>query len=342
MSDAAWVHQMAGNLVSSVYPLFHSALSAVAQDAARGNERFPARNMLLDEGVSLGRATPYLDQLEPHVAGKAWTELHGDYMKSHIWLPRSPSAHHGYDPVTQRSDTFSITPDFSRYGSASPSLLLIRCEEPRVICEIAKKSGFTTLTNEARLLGLLRGFLANPRDLKLREDLQEILDIYAEYADARPIFAAFEEDLQDALADMGMWQDHLRNALGLSHIKQGSQVILLRYKVSRIPSVPGMPGTRALVIPSVLDNSLSNAFCPSPANSPTGHTVNLAPADFNPCREILHPWVKWQVNDIVRLGEIKTPPPPELDQARAFHLLALRDLTGQSTYADDTDADLLA
>lgn len=330
---------MSGNLVNPSYPQSHRVLAVIA-NAARGNERFPARNFLLDEGVSIDRAIPYLTSVEPRITSKAWTELHGDHMKSRIWLPRG-KANHGFDPIEQRADTFSVKPDFLRYGSASPSLSLIRCEEPRVICKIAKDSGFTDLANEDRLLGLLRGFFAKPNDTQLREDLQEVLDIYAEYADARPIFAAFEEDLQDALDDKDMWQDNLRNALGLSHIKQGSQVILLRYPVSRIPSVPGSMNTRALVIPSVLDNSLSDAFCPSPANAPTGHTVHLAPKDFNPCREVLHPWIKWQAKDIVRLGEIKTAPPPELDQARAFHLLALREFPGQSAYADDTDTDLL-
>lgn len=331
---------MSGNLAHSAHPQFQSALTAIALNAARGNERFPARNFLLDEGVSDERANPYLTAVEPLITGKAWTELHGEYMKSRVWLSRG-EANHGFDPVTQRAETFSLTPDFLRYGSVSPSLTLLRCEEPRVICKIAKDSGFTELANEGRLLGLLRGFLAKRADPQLREDLQEVLDIYAEYADARPIFAAFEEDLQDALNDESMWQDHLRNALGLSHIKQGSQMILLRYPVERIPSVPGAANMRALVSPSVLDNALSNAFCPSPVNASTGHTVHLAPNDFKPCREVLHPWIKWQAKDIVRLGEIKTAPPPELDQARAFHLLALRELTVQAAYADDTDADLL-
>lgn len=285
------------------------------------NSNYPqfqkARNFLLDEGVCMDRANPYLTSMEPRIASTAWTELHGERMTSRVWLPRG-KAHHGIDPIAQCAETFALKPDFLRYGSASPSLTLIRCEEPRVIYKIARDSGFIDLANEARLLGLLRGFLAKPNDAQLREDLQEVLDIYAEYADARPIFAAFEEDLQEALKDEDMWQDHLRNALGLSHIKQDSQVILLRYPVARIPSVPGLANTRALVCPFVLDNALSNAFCPSPANAPTGHTVHLAPEDFNPCREALHPWIKWQAKDIIRLGEIKTAPPPEDEAARVY------------------------
>lgn len=331
---------MPGNLVNPGYPQFHNALTTIAQDATRGNERFPARNMMLDEGVSPDRAVPYLQHVEPHIASKAWAELHGDYMWSHIWLPRG-KGHDGIDPITRWADTFAVKPDFSRYGSASPALTLVRCEDPELIFNINKKSGFSSLTSKDELLELIRSFLSKRNDSKLRDDLQEILNIYAEHADARPIFAAFEEDLQTELSDSGMWQDHLRNALGLTHIKKGNQVILLQYKVSKIPMVPNNAGVRALVVPSVLDNSLSNAFCPSPANAQTGHTVHLNPVNFKPCREVLHPWVKWQVDDIVRLGEIQTPPPPELDQARAFHLLALRDLTGQSVYADDTDADLL-
>ena len=333
---------MAGNLVNPSYPRFHGALTAVAQDVARGNERFPARNMLLDEGVNIDRATPYLNMAEPRVASKAWTEVHGDYMKSHIWLSRG-KAHHGLDPVArQHADTFSIKPDYSRYGSALHSLTLVRCEDPRLIYKINKLSASSVLNSEGDLLELIRNFLAKRNDPQLREKLQAELDIYAEHADARPIFAAFEEDLQTDLDDNAKWQDNLRNALGLSPLRKGDQVILLQYPVARVPPVPGSPSVRALVTPTVLDNSLSNAFCPSPANTETGHTVHLAPEDFNPCREVLHPWIKWQVDDIKRMGEIRTPPPAGLDQARAFHLLALRELTGQSAYADDTDADLLS
>lgn len=332
---------MSGNLVNPGYPQFHNALTTIAQDALRGNERFPARNMLLDEGVSPDRAIAYLQQLEPHIASKEWSGLHGNYMWSHVWLPRGKGSHHGLDSIARCADTFSVKPDFSRYGSASPNLTLVRCEDPELIYNINKKSGFSSLANKDELLDLIRSFLSKRNDPKLRDELQEVLNIYTEHADARPIFAAFEEDLQTELADPGMWQDHLRNALGLTHIKKGNQVILLQYKVAKIPMVPSRAGVRALAVPSVLDNSLSNAFCPSPANAQTGHTVHLNPDDFKPRREVLHPWVKWQVDDIVRLGEIQTPPPPELDQARAFHLLALRDLTGQSVYADDTDADLL-
>lgn len=338
---APQIASMPGHLANSAYPLFQGALRTVAYDPVRGNERFPARNMLLDEGVSPGRAAQYLQQAEPRVASKSWTELHGDFLREHIWLVRGTKALHGFDSIARCADTFSVEADFARYGPVSTALTLVRCEEPRVLLNIARKSGLIRLANEASLLDLLRAFLAKPTDQDLRVELQEVLDIYAEHADGRPIFAAFEEDLQEALADAAMWQDHLRNALGLAHIKQGSHMILLCYKISRIPLVPGAANTRALVVPAMLDNSLSLAFCPSPVQAATGHTLHLDPATFKPCREVLHPWIKWQVNDILRLGRVQTAPPTALDDARAFHLLALRELTGRSAYADDTDSDLL-
>lgn len=55
---------MAGHCSNSAFPLFQKTLTTVAQDSARGNERFPARNVLLDEGVSLDRADAYLSQAE--------------------------------------------------------------------------------------------------------------------------------------------------------------------------------------------------------------------------------------------------------------------------------------
>lgn len=334
---------MAGNLNNSAYPEFIGALVAVAHDPALGNERFPARNMLMDEGVNVERAEPYLQQAELNISNpnRSWTELHGDYMSEHIFLPRNPRANDGLDSVGQITDTFSTNPDFTRFGSAAPNLSLIRCEEPQAICKVVGKSGHSEFSNADRFLRLLQDFLANPTRQPLRDDLQEVLDIYADYAQSRPIFAAFENDLLKALADSKMWQDNLRNALGLSHYKKDSYMILLRYTVSRIPLVPGKGTTRALVTPTVLDGSLSNAFCPSPVNVSSGHTVHLAPKDFNPCREVLHPWIRWRADDIINLGRILTSPPPDLKDVRALHLLALRDLSGNLVYAEDTDSDLL-
>ena len=206
---------------------------------------------------------------------------------------------------------------------------------------LLERKAFQLLFDTADQKEGMRAFLEKRTDKTRRENLQEVLDLYSEYADARPIFAGFEEDLKEALTDTAMWQDHLRDTLGLAHVKQGSQIILLRYTVARIPQVPGAASTRALVVPTILDTSLSNAFCPSPSQASTGHTVHMAPVAFKPCREVLHPWIKWQVDDIVRLGQIQTPPPAALAEARAFHLLALRELTGRIAYADETDSDLL-
>lgn len=69
---------MSGNLVNSNYPQFQRALNTVAQDAARGNERFPARNFLLDEGASVARANPYLASVEPRIASAEGIERFPD------------------------------------------------------------------------------------------------------------------------------------------------------------------------------------------------------------------------------------------------------------------------
>lgn len=330
---------MTGNLYDDRYPGFCAMVQTAAMDSTLGNERFPARNFILDEGVHSDRAVAYLDRITPNIAtGKTFAGLHSDYVAERILKIRG-HARHGLDPTSEPAETFSLTPNF-RFGNVAQTLTLVRCESLTTIIGVAKRSGLGFVPDEQTFSDMVMEWLSAPKT-HLRSGIQDILDCYADSADGRPIFAAFEDDLRDGLTDPDMWQDSIRNALGLAHIRKGQTVLLLQYAVARIPKVPNSPGVRALAAPTVLDSTMSSAFCPSPGTQQTGHTVHLNPTSFTPCREVLHPWIRWQTTDIVRMGTVKTAPENDLQPSRAFHLLGLRDLAARPDYAAETDSDIL-
>ena len=100
---------------------------------------------------------------------------------------------------------------------------------------------------------------------------------------------------------------------------------------------------RPLLPPTVLDGRFSEAFCPSPRGGLCGHVLNLNPQRGVMRREVLHPRPCYRAAHLWRVGTVrKAVDRAKLPEARALHLLQLRDETGRNDYAEGTDRDLLA
>jgi hypothetical protein len=98
---------------------------------------------------------------------------------------------------------------------------------------------------------------------------------------------------------------------------------------------------RPLAIPTVLDGRFSAAFCPAPKGEQFGHVVDLSARLESPARELVHPFFQLKVDQLFRVGYIRRPIPHDLGEARAAHILYLREQCERPDYATDTDNDIL-
>lgn len=69
--------------------------------------------------------------------------------------------------------------------------------------------------------------------------------------------------------------------------------------------------------------------------------VDLSARLESPARELVHPFIRFQVDQLFRVGYIHQPVPADLTQARAAHILYLREQCERLDYATDTDSDLI-
>ena len=338
---------MPTELANHLSPQFMAFLAAEAQNQAEGNRRFVARNFLLDEGVGLGRAHSYGE----FVGGSdppsydSWRLNHGSYLAEQVFVPREPAARDGLSHQASNpesvAETFRQATAFSRFGQAHGGLALLRVEQAR---HVAKFANISEGELSRLATAVLRGAASDSTEW---EQLDALLSLWQRVSDARPVYAGFLEYFADCFGstpgkDRPDWADELRDLLGLYHMGAGTSIIVFRYQVQDIPKPRGRPDQRALAAPSVLDGDHSEAFCPSPANLNCGHAVDLrARGHSKPAGEVLHPWIRFEPRHVFRLGTIRAPLPTSIDDARGFHLLAVRELAARADYASVTDADLL-
>ena len=100
-------------------------------------------------------------------------------------------------------------------------------------------------------------------------------------------------------------------------------------------------GSRALAVPTVLDGEWSEAFCPVPSGQAVGFAVDLAAGLDDRTQEVVHPYVRLDVEHVYRIGYIGKRAADDLSEARLAHLLWVQDVSGRPDYARMTDGDLL-
>ncbi len=301
------------------------------------DDRFPPRNFRLDEGVSEPRAERY--RATVHVPGDMddWNGRHERYLETAVGWPWSSPAGRAIDPTAAGCpETFGPSALTARFGATSREVLLVRVMTPYRLAEDAR---VTFAVVFAALEAWERGDDRQLDSLLLRASRQ---------VGALPAFATYWERLKDILpedeaAAPPSWASDLRNRLGLSHLRpRGGHcpILVFRYEVAAIPRVLGSPGTRSLTVPTVLDARLFAPFCPPPAGSDAGATVDLAARLERPKPEVLHPPLRLRPRDLFRIGDVTVRPPP-IEPARQHHLIWLQVDARRPDYATDTDPDLV-
>lgn len=311
--------------------------------------QLPARNFLLDEGVSSHRADSYVGQVAPQVHSQNdWPGAHATYLATEVFLARPPNQ----PPRTVNPRRTSICPQtfrelasFEVFGRADRRLQLLRLIDANPIARILGRSVDDLVTAASTVIEARAASTSpDPASLSLFE---AALSSWNRQCDLRPCFASFYLDHDDLFGqspseDQPGWADEMRDRLGLSHLDPSSgstqALLVFRYSVSDVPKHKGLDkSSRPLATPTVLDGSLNPAFCPAPHRAPSGHTVHLQAGRDQPCREVVHPYLDFEAEHLFRVGKLTRSVPNELLPARAVHISALRRTYQRDDYARHTD-----
>nr|VFJ92852.1 MAG: hypothetical protein BECKLFY1418B_GA0070995_103919 [Candidatus Kentron sp. LFY] len=343
-------------LFSNFDPDFASFLT---RNASTDNPHYwpVARNFLLDERISLQRAESYRNHgaVAEHESMGKWIDGHNAYLEEEVFIPcddskpEPPENIHPEDP--------EVCPDTFRLPVLSSSLANTLTSD---LIRVQKISSFEHALNESpeTVLTLATGTLA--KDQRASQELENLFQQFASVRNWQPVFAGIWEDLSDLFGeapegDSPGWADALRDRLGLYTYdpKQSGtpkkinpiHVLIFRYPIAAVPRLSSLGDrSRPLTVPCVLDGEFSHAFCPSPRESDTGHTMDLVGADScdNLTREVLHPAMRLRAKHLFRVSSITRPiDPSAIREQRGLHLTYLRERFGRSEYGRHTDEDLL-
>ena len=159
--------------------------------------------------------------------------------------------------------------------------------------------------------------------------------------DNRPAFAAFKDAVWDDL-ERPDWPRRLRDRLGLAHYDCAAgpiPIALMEYSVADVnAAAAAFPGACAVTAPTVLDSKPWPFFFPAPPGLTCGRSMPLFEVadDADLLAEMLHFRLTYRRQHLVRLDEIRDPPPPyELKALRNHHLVALRIASGREDYGEE-------
>lgn len=189
--------------------------------------------------------------------------------------------------------------------------------------------------DQAELEDSVRKATAKPGHMPdtARTLLQRVVDEWNERRNLYPSFASTADEVADLLAEPD-WANRLRDHLGLGHLNPVSAspipVLLMRYTAKEVCAAK-VARTQGFCIPTVLDGTLNPWFFPTPAHAGTegavyeqGRAVNLAPAhtesDYRMGLELIHSYLDYRPEHIVRWGLISRPHQADLAQRRRWHL----------------------
>lgn len=328
---------------------FAGYLRRVGSNGSPQEHAFVARNFLLDEGIVEERLESYSGNhcVCDHGDYSSWRILHERYLREKVTVVRGDD---GPAPVLDLDDpesfpeTFRYIPTSSQFLSSDISVELIRVAE---LDFVARTAGFAIDTVKR----LAADVIASEWDASTPAyaQLNDVLHQWGVRIDARPVFSGFWAEVSDLFGerpsdDQPDAADQLRDRFGLAHLNPGLlagvpvSVMIFRYPVKGIAGMKGVKGSKPLVPPTVLDSKFSAAFCPSPAGSLTGHTVDLGTNGDHPCREVLHPAIMFKAEHVWRVGEIRSSVTDNMIRdARTWHLECIREDNGLPDYALDTD-----
>ncbi len=327
------------------------ALEGTEEDHA---ESLVCRNFLLDEGVTSARAESYAaaGAVADHASYPEWTNRHGAYLTTRVFCPtHAAGPPSSLDPNDiDCPETFQTVDPASPYLSSFQGLDLVRVEE---ISSIAQFSSIPASTIE-EIAERATSEADRASADEARRQLDHVLAGWETKLELRPTFAGFWEDVAELFGaspkqDNPDWANRLRDRFGLFHLDPVRRavpripILVFRYPVSKVPILTSLGRElRPLVVPTVLDGMHSAAFCPPPANIPTGCAVELSAASPPIPREVVHPTVRFRARQLWRLGRIdRSNTMEQLKGARGWHLYCLREEHDRPDYAEQTDPDLI-
>jgi hypothetical protein len=325
---APWSSEFEGRLTA------WAGLGSYGPGVADFDNCLPARNALLDPGVSGVRAATYEGFGVAAAADTGeWYQRHKRYLRIHVYRRAGAVGRSTMRP-DEAGDTFTVSARTAEYGNVAGNLDLVRVIRLSWLVEAGK----VREDDVAAAIGD-------------ESKMQFILDRAAARDDGRPVFAAFRQDIADLVPIDGEgdpppgWADDLRDRLGLAQLEPTpvgpTRVLVVRYAASEVPRVIGTPVSALLAVPGVLDMDPFPAFCPAPQGAPVGQLVELAPRGGRaPATEVLHPPMRLEARHVVRIGEITRAVPP-VPPSRRMHIQWLRSAYDPQ-FAASTDADLLA
>ncbi|MCP4654086.1 MAG: hypothetical protein GY856_01575, partial [bacterium] len=311
---------------TTLYPGFAEFLRRLSADRDPEQPWSQARNFLLDENVPDPRVASYGDAgaKDGFAATRDWLEAHEDYLSGQVIL-KPATKPRTLDPARTEScpETFRYPENFSTYGAAHKGLDLGRVIDAGSMERLTGRPA-SRIAAAAREIIRARAAGEDPDPLLL-SDVRGVLQAWNSKSDLRPAYVAFlaehVELFQKHPAD---WADTLRDRLGLAHLDPGDRgrldVILFKYPVGAVPNCRGLRDQRPLAVPTVLDTSLSSAFCPAPRNEICGRVMDLAASFEKPHSEVVHPYLELTEEHLYRVGTIRTRVPADLWEARAAHL----------------------
>ena len=173
---------------------------------------------------------------------------------------------------------------------------------------------------------------ANDGDSDAKLAIRSFFDAWNERRDARPMFAAFADEIQRELGDAD-WPHALRDRLGLGHygtLENGPwPIALMRYPLTDVYAAQAHHAIpNAVALPTVLDGGMDEFFFPVPREHEYGAALHLVPqlADMLTA-EVVHCRIDYEPRHLLRLGEITRENrlrDGQLRAARDLHLLALQ------------------
>lgn len=226
-------------------------------------------------------------------------------------------------------DTFNVALNGSNFWTGiDDNVVLYRLEQ---VSWALKGSS----VDQAELERSVRDANAKPDPMPdtARTLLQRVVDEWNDRRNLFPSFATTSDEVADLLAEPD-WANRLRDHLGLGHLNPApgrtEAVLLMRYTVKEVRAAKAAR-IQGFCIPTVLDGTLNPWFFPTPARAGTegavyeqGRAVNLAPAnsesDYRMGLELIHSYLDYRPEHIVRWGLISRPHQADLAQQRRWHL----------------------
>jgi hypothetical protein len=333
---------------------FSAGLLTLSDAAAIADARFLARNFRLETAVAPARAGSYLPGGDFDIPGEdpnakinSWNGHHGSYLSQNV---RAGARADGFDlDDPSASESFRVRSDIDEFGHVDDKIELVRVEN---LDDIASR----TATDPGTLDALAHEAARQRRELGsvetvVREQLEDVLYLWQELGglDNRPVFASFWENARELLDDPAAdWANSVRDKLGLAHLDpdarlrgDGIRIMAFRYPAALIPR-GSRREPRLVARPTVLDGSLSTAFCTTAAGIGRGCCVDLGADGDIPWQEIIHPPIRFKAEWVWAVGRVSSPVPPSLRTARELHLAAICETADTSfkELVDETDGDL--